>query len=161
MADVRYGRARSARGSHDRHPIPARQPSALEQRDAAERLSQALAAHESSAPREEDARRQRRMALAEQFSREVATWPPEKLRRALAQPEAVLRAEVRDALLAAARAEASVERAVSELEAAVRDIEHYEYHCDGGCDYRIGMLKARDIVDGRIAALRAEGGGDG
>jgi hypothetical protein len=42
---------------------------------------------------DEQARRERRSALALQFHQEVITWSAEKLRRAYAQPEAVSAAE--------------------------------------------------------------------
>lgn len=46
--------------------------------------------------RDEQARRERRLELAERFAREVASWSSEKLRSTYAQPEAVRRAEERE-----------------------------------------------------------------
>lgn len=45
----------------------------------------------------EQLRREARARLAEKFADEVATWPADKLRRCLAQPEAVAAAEDREA----------------------------------------------------------------
>ncbi len=60
--------------------------------------------------RDEQARRVARADLAEQFAAEVDTWPAEKLRRCYAQPEAVAKAEKREAQLRAARTMLSVLR---------------------------------------------------
>lgn len=45
---------------------------------------------------DEQARRQRRFELAEEFAREVSTWSSKQLRMAYAQPDAVRRAEERE-----------------------------------------------------------------
>lgn len=65
----------------------------------------------------EDAR-DRRRRLAERFRDEVARWPTQKLRNALAQPEAVRAAEEREAAKPRRRINSRAEGAVGEREFA-------------------------------------------